>query len=155
MTRLSLTRSSRSTGSLIKEVRLQSYKTEFKNDDQNLICTSLEGSLDKISKFWQRRENLYISAKGLVESFKKKETELFDGNKKSLTVIKGYVSGMLSVSNELEDLMNRYYRMGSEMKKFVYENLEKLFTEQHLIEQVSPPHSLTQDKIHQRGRPRR
>jgi len=43
---------------------------------------------------------------------------------------------MLTVSNELEEIMSMYFKMGKDMKNFILKNLDRLFTEEHLQEKV-------------------
>jgi hypothetical protein len=71
-----------------------------------------------------------------VFSLKRREKELFNGFKKNISEIKAYIDGMLTVSNELEELMGKYVKMGKDMKNFILQNMDKLFTEEHLQEKV-------------------
>lgn len=61
---------------------------------------------------------------------------MFNGFKKNISEIKAYIDGMLTVSNELEEIMSNYIKMGKDMKNFIIGNLDKLFTEEHLQEKV-------------------
>ena len=127
---------SHKAGKKFKSALSQPNRLDFSNPDQDEICKSLEGSLQKITLFWQKREVLYREAKSSVELFKKRETKLFNKTKKNLPEIKSYIDGMLNVSSNLEGLMSKYVRMGKEMKTFILDNMEELFTEQHLQEKV-------------------
>lgn len=72
--------------------------------------------------------------------FKKREQELFNGKKKIKSIIQAYVDGLTTSGNQLEILMSRSIKFGKNIKNFVLENLDKLFTEESLEDKVSSPH---------------
>ena len=71
-----------------------------------------------------------------VGQFKKRESELFNGNKKIRSIIQAYVDGLTTSGNQIEMLMTRSLKYGKNIKNFVLENLDQIFTEESLNDKI-------------------
>ena len=121
-------------------------KVKFSDPMQNEIDSSLDGSLTKIRTFWDEREEIYIKSKELVSTFKKRESELFNGQKKPKNIIQAYLDGLTVSGNQIEQVMSRCIKFSQNIKIFIVSNLEKLFTEQTLEENIKNIHETDPDE---------